>query len=132
MKHEEMNKYGLQEYSFEIGPMDDSSETVAIVGIEYSSVSWDEKWYRKEDVDSLIAERDTEQDKRFCRQKYKRCLAMAARCKAEVHNIRRTPLCDMDDHQCWLHEDEFWQRWYHRWCKLVNYFKEAADATTDK
>jgi hypothetical protein len=55
-----MNKYGLMEYSFEIGPIDDSGETVAIVGLEYSSVSDDEKFYRKEDVDALIAEKDKE------------------------------------------------------------------------
>lgn len=54
------NKYDLREYSFEIGPMDDSGETVAIVGLEYSSVSDDEKFYSKEDVDSLIAGRDAE------------------------------------------------------------------------
>lgn len=50
----------LKEYSFEIGTIDDSSETVAIVGIEYSSVSSDEKFYRKEDVDKLLAEKDKE------------------------------------------------------------------------
>ena len=54
------SKYGLREYSFEIGPMDDTSEAVAIVGIEYSSVSWDEKFYRKEDVDALLAEKEAE------------------------------------------------------------------------
>lgn len=50
----------LREYSFEIGPMDDTSETVAIVGIEYSSVDSSEKFYRKEDVDALLAEKDKE------------------------------------------------------------------------
>ena len=50
----------LKEYSFEIGPIDDTSETVAIVGEEYSSVGSDEKFYRKEDVDKLIAEKDKE------------------------------------------------------------------------
>lgn len=59
-KTETTNKYGLREYSFEIGQIDDSSETVAIVGIEYSSVSEDEKFYSKEDVDSLIASKDVE------------------------------------------------------------------------
>ena len=54
----ELNEYGLHEYSFEIGPMDDTSETVAIVGKEYSSVSDTEKFYRKEDVDPLLAKRD--------------------------------------------------------------------------
>lgn len=50
----------LKEYSFEIGPIDDTSETVAIAGEEYSSVGSDEKFYRKEDVDKLIAEKDKE------------------------------------------------------------------------
>lgn len=50
----------LKEYSFEIGSIDDTSETVAIVGIEYSSVSSDEKFYRKEDVDALLAEKNKE------------------------------------------------------------------------
>lgn len=50
----------LKEYSFEIGSIDDSSETVAIVGEEYSSVSSDEKFYRKEDVDKLLNDKDKE------------------------------------------------------------------------
>ena len=50
----------LKEYSFEIGSIDDSSETVAIVGVEYSSVSSDEKFYRKEDVDKLLNDKDKE------------------------------------------------------------------------
>ena len=50
----------LKEYSFEIGSIDDSSETVAIVGEEYSSVSSDEKFYRKEDDDKLLGEKDKE------------------------------------------------------------------------
>ena len=50
----------LKEYSFEIGSIDDSSETVAIVSEEYSSVSSDEKFYRKEDDDKLLIEKDKE------------------------------------------------------------------------
>ena len=50
----------LKEYSFEIGSIDDSSETVAIVCEEYSSVNSDEKFYRKEDVDKLLIEKDKE------------------------------------------------------------------------
>lgn len=50
----------LKEYSFEIGSIDDSSETVAIGGVEYSSVSSDKKFYRKEDVDKLLIEKDKE------------------------------------------------------------------------
>ena len=48
----------LKEYSFEIGSIDDSSETVAIVSEEYSCVYSDEKFYRKEDVDKLLGEKD--------------------------------------------------------------------------
>ena len=50
----------LKEYSFEIQSTDDTSETVGIVGKEYSSVYSDEKFYRKEDVDALLAEKDKE------------------------------------------------------------------------
>lgn len=50
----------LKEYRFEIGPMDDSSQCVAIVGIEYSSVSDDEVFYAKEEVDAALAEKDAE------------------------------------------------------------------------
>ena len=50
----------LKEYSFEIGSIDDSSETVAIVGEEYSSVNSSEKFYRKEDVDKLLNDKDKE------------------------------------------------------------------------
>ena len=57
--------------------------------------------------------------------KYKRCLAMAEWCDAEVRNIRRKPLCDMDDHEGWQHDDEFWQRWHKRWLELAEKFKEA-------
>lgn len=56
----EKEEVKLKEYSFEIGSIDDSSETVAIVGVEYSSVSNDEKFYRKEDVDKLLIEKDKE------------------------------------------------------------------------
>lgn len=57
--------------------------------------------------------------------KYKRCLAMAERCETNVYNIRRKPLCDMDDHEGWQHDDEFWQRWHKRWLGLAEKFKEA-------
>lgn len=50
----------LREYSFEIGSIDDSSEIVAIVGEEYSSVSDNEKFYRKKDVDKLLDLKDKE------------------------------------------------------------------------
>ena len=57
--------------------------------------------------------------------KYKRCLAMAKWCESEVYNIMRTPLCDMDEHEGWRHDDEFWQRWQNRWLELSEKFKEV-------
>lgn len=51
-----VNPYGLREYSFEIGTIDDSDEGVTIVGEECSVVYSDEKFYRKEDVDALLEE----------------------------------------------------------------------------
>jgi len=56
MADNKLNNFGLREYSFEIGPMDDSDITVAIVGEEYSSVDDDEKFYRKEEADKVIAD----------------------------------------------------------------------------
>ena len=61
----------------------------------------------------------------IAKQKYKRCLAMARWCESKVHHIRRTPLCDMDEHEGWQHDDEFWQRWHKRWLELAEKFKEA-------
>jgi hypothetical protein len=57
--------------------------------------------------------------------KYKRCLAMARWCDAEVYNIMRTPLCDMSEHEYWQYENDFWQRWRERWMELAEKFKEA-------
>ena len=61
----------------------------------------------------------------IAKQKYKRCLAMAMWCNANVYNIRRKPLCDMDDHEGWQHDDEFWQRWHKRWLELAEHYKES-------
>lgn len=52
-------------------------------------------------------------------QKYKRCLAMACWCESKVYHIRRTPLCDMDEHEYWQYENDFWQRWQKRWLELA-------------
>lgn len=46
----------LREYSFETSWTDDTSPCVGIVGIEYSCVYPDEKFYRKEDVDKPLQE----------------------------------------------------------------------------
>ena len=98
--------------------------------------------YLKYEVDKLIANKDEKIDlyKRgweesdrinthlyaeLRRHKFKRCLAMALWCESKVYNIMRTPLCDMDEHEGWQHDDEFWQRWQNRWLELAEKFKEA-------
>jgi chromosome segregation ATPase len=50
------SKYGLPEFRFEIGSMDDYSETVAIVGQEYSDVDSRDVFHSQEDVEAYIAE----------------------------------------------------------------------------
>ena len=78
-------------------------------------------YYLKSEADKVIEEKDKE----LRRHKYKRCLTMARWCESKVYHIRRTPLCDMDEHEGWQHDDEFWQRWHKRWLELAEKFKEA-------
>lgn len=58
------------------------------------------------------------------RYKYNRAIDKAKWCEAELWNIRNTPLCDMNTHEIWQHDDEFWQRWHDRWLELSKKFKE--------
>lgn len=57
--------------------------------------------------------------------KYKRCLDKAEWCESKVYHIRRTPLCDMSEHEYWQYENDFWQRWHKHWLGLAEKFKEA-------
>lgn len=106
-------------------------------------------YYKKSEADKVIAKKDEEIDElkesidelqkatdsawskvnamydELRHHKYKQCVAMAERCETNVYNIRRKPLCDMDDHEGWQHDDEFWQRWHKRWLGLAEKFKEA-------
>ena len=66
----------------------------------------------------------SEADKVITRHKYKRCLAMARWCESKVYHIRRTPLCDMSEHEYWQYENDFWQRWQKRWLELAEKFKD--------
>ena len=99
-----MNKYGLQDYSFEIGPIDDSGETVAIVGIEYSSVSSLEKFYRKDDVDALLAKKDAE-IRRLKRALYKSLANWAHEAKFDYDD--EFSLWDNMEDKCLAKADEF-------------------------
>ena len=101
--------------------------------------------YDRFEADNVIAEKDAEivelkkqvhdytlglfviqatAEKEARHHKYKRCEAMAKWCEAKVYNIRRKPLCDMDDHEGWQHDDEFWQRWHKRWLELAEHFRD--------
>lgn len=63
---------------------------------------------------------------------HKRCLAMARWCESKVYHIRRTPLCDMDEHEYWQYENDFWQRWQKRWLELADKFKPNSTAQKGK
>lgn len=122
------SKYGLCEYSFEIGPMDDTSEAVAIVGIEYSSVSWDEKFYRKEDVDALLAEKEAELNTaRFVAKSrvaavYKQLKAVKRALYKALANwaLAEFRILDMADQG----EPHFWYQMWQRCKEKVNDWKD--------
>ena len=80
------------------------------------------------DVLAKLEEQEVEladKNKELRHQKFKRCLDKAKWCEAEVRNIRRTPFCDMSEHEGWQHDDDFWQRWRKRWLELAEQFKVA-------
>ena len=100
---------------------------------EYGMELCNTMYYIKSEADRYIAELQSanqleidEWYNKLMHQKYKRCVAMAKWCEAKVYNIRRKPLCDMDDHEGWQHDDEFWQRWHNRWLELAEHYKEMA------
>ena len=66
-----------------------------------------------------------EKNKELRHHKLKRCLGMAKWCESKVYHIRRTPLCDMSEHEYWQYENDFWQRWQKRWLELAEKFKEV-------
>ena len=82
--------------------------------------------YQLECNDNDLVYLKSEADKVIAHQKMKRCEAMADNCETNVYNIWRKPLCDMDDHEGWQHDDEFWQRWHKRWLELAEHYKEMA------
>lgn len=93
------------------------------------------EFYLKYEVDKVIAELNKKLDdyrytiavlrKEKRHQKFKRCFSMALWCESKVYHIRRTPLCDMSEHEYWQYENDFWQRWHDRWQELAEKFKEA-------
>ena len=110
------SEHGLREYSFEIGPMDDTSEAVAIVGIEYSSVGFDEKFYRKEEADALIAEKDEEiaalkaRNRRLLEQTRQKEHALCClRSDYALATFRIMDFMDEGNHMLWMQSNKYWK-----------------------
>ena len=57
--------------------------------------------------------------------KYKRCLAMADRCRLEQERIELIENQDITDDDFDKLVKGFWQRWHKRWLELAKKFKEA-------
>ena len=83
-----------------------------------------EVFKQKHHAELFLAERNYAETQ-LRHHKYKRCLDKAEWCESKVYHIRRTPLCDMSEHEGWQHDDEFWQRWHKRWLELAEKFKEG-------
>ena len=73
----------------------------------------------KESVKNLILDNYLK-DKEIRLQKYKRCLAMAERCKDKIENV-----VQYNEHDDWLIINEYWERWQERWLKIAEKFKET-------
>ena len=59
-------------------------------------------------------------DKKLRHSNYKRCLAMAERCKDKIENV-----VQYNEHDDWLIINEYWERWRKRWLKIAEKFKEV-------
>ena len=94
-------------------------------------------WDEKSESDKVITELENridegdkefdvanEQNERLLKivrhQKYKRCLAMAERCKDKIENV-----VQYNEHDDWLIINEYWERWHERWLKIAERFKEV-------
>ena len=72
-----------------------------------------------------VGDLENKTEEMILHHKYKRCLDKAEWCESKVYHIRRTPLCDMSEHEYWQYENDFWQRWHKCWLGLAEKFKEA-------
>ena len=90
------------------------------------------EFYMKSEADKVIAELESKLDiykrgfkeddkiiaslsQKLRHQKYKRCLAMAFWCSAELGMLVST----------WESKIKFYKRWHKRWLELANKFKEV-------
>lgn len=79
---------------------------------DFGVVGGDTQYYRKEHADKYI-------------RKYmlKHCLDMAKWCGGEHWRIRNIALRDMSEHELWLHDTEYWDKWRDRWQKIAERLK---------
>ena len=125
----------LKEYHFEIGPMDDSDQCVAIVGIEYSSVSADEAFYAKEDVVSALAAKDAEiqslkqksmdYENRLLHSDYRRSCRILKYCRKKL--LEWQNLCTIFHNPEALEVSKakvaLWTKWEARWQKIAERYR---------
>ena len=57
--------------------------------------------------------------------KYKRCLAMAKLCVNGEIKLKRVKIRDMNNHQFWQFDNDYWQKRNNRWLKIAEQFKES-------
>ena len=60
--------------------------------------------------------------------KYKRCLAMANECVNGELKLKRVKMRDMNNHQFWQFDNDYWQKWNKRWLKIAEKFKPNSTA----
>ena len=64
-------------------------------------------------------------DKKLRHSNYKRCLAMAKECVNGEIKLKRVKMRDMNNHQFWQFDNDYWQKWNTCWLKLAEKFKEV-------
>ena len=93
------------------------SEADKVIALLTDKANYNEFAYKRKSEELADSCRFYEDELRH--QKFKRCLTMAKWCGSKVYHIRRTPLCDMSEHEYWQYENDFWQRWQKRWLDLA-------------
>lgn len=70
------------------------------------------------------AQLNIKQEESIRHQKYKRCLAMAKECVYGEIKLKRVKMRDMNNHQFWQFDNDYWQKWNNRWLELAEKFKD--------
>jgi hypothetical protein len=57
--------------------------------------------------------------------KYKRCLAIVKKCVDGENQLKKIKVRDMNSHQFWQFNNDYWKKWHKRWFKIAESFKEV-------